>query len=44
METSDWLEAGMEMKDAWKYVIEMPGALFATTPGAILMLELYVTN
>ena len=44
MGISDSLEAGMELKDVWKYAIEMHGALFVMIPGATLMLKLYATS
>ena len=44
MEISGCLEAGTELKDVWKYVTELLGALSAMTPGAALMLKLYATS
>ena len=42
--SSDWQEVILQMKEEWKSVWTMCGALCAQTPGEMLMLQWYVDN
>ena len=44
METFGCLEEEMVLKDVWKFVTEVPGALSVMTSGITLMLKLYATS
>ena len=44
METFDCLGEVMALKDVWKFVTTVPGALSAMTSGTTLMLKLYATS
>ena len=44
METSDYLQEEMALKDVWKSAMEGHGALSVMTTGAILMHKLYVIS
>ena len=43
-ERSDWLEDHQIKREQWRYVLTMPGALFAMTNGTVTTLVWFVAN